>query len=528
MTNTKNTKNNKNNIINKPDQYYHQELSHRLFESLDLSSKGFIYKKDLIGTLESVGLLKDDPRLKSLRSALKSYTDSQEINFTDFKKLFKLNQDLIEKALKKDLMIPDFKCFCEEIENIYKDLLLLKDGKVADYIPQLQKVDPDLFAISICTVDGQQYHIGDYEKTFSAQSTCKPINYCMALKENGENKVHQYIGREPSGHGFNELTLNADHRPHNPMINAGAIISCALIGAENSNASRFESVLDCWRDLTAGSKIGFDNSVYLSERETSDRNYALGYFMKEQGAFPKNAELKDVLSFYFQCCSVELDVCSQAKAAATLANSGTSPWSQKQVFSADIVKNCLSLMFSCGMYDYSGEFAFSVGLPAKSGVSGSLMLVVPNVMGISIYSPRLDKLGNSVRGVAFCKRLVAEYNFHNFDNVLSSGEKKDPRKPKYIDVIDQVTELCTAAGDGNLEEIKVLNVNHIPLDGRDKQGRGALHMAVAEENINIVQYLIEHGVNLSAKDMSGSTPLSEAKRIGNKELIEMLEKYGAK
>ena len=330
--------------IDPQNKGYHQEISHRLFESLDYNLTGFIYKKDLIKSLENIGLLKDDPRLKSLRGALKGYGDSQKIDFTSFKELLKFNYSLIEKALKKDLMIPDFKCFCKDIKNIYNDLLSLKDGKVADYIPQLKKVDPDLFAISICTVDGQQYHIGDHKKTFSAQSTCKPINYCMALKENGEEKVHQYIGREPSGHGFNELTLNVDHRPHNPMINSGAIISCALIGSGDSNSSKFESVLDCWSDLTGGSKVGFDNSVYLSERETSDRNYALGYFMKEQGAFPEGSKLKDILNFYFQCCSVELDVKAQAKAAATLANSGTSPWSNKQVFSADIVKNCLSLI----------------------------------------------------------------------------------------------------------------------------------------------------------------------------------------
>lgn len=512
----------------KKNEIYSQDISYRLFESLDVNLKGYIYKKDLVNCLDNAGLLKEDPRLKSLRESLKSYTDSQEIDFYNFEKIINNNFDLITKSLKKDLMIPDFKCFCEEIEVIYKDLLSLKDGKVADYIPQLEKVDHDAFAISVCTVDGQQFSIGDSNISFTAQSTCKPINYCMALKESGSQKVHEFIGREPSGHGFNELALNKNHKPHNPMINAGAIIACALIGSETSNANRFELVLDSWKELTGSSKIGFDNSVYLSERETSDRNYALGYFMKEQGAFPKNANLKDVLNFYFQCCSIELDVKSQAKAAATLANSGTSPFSNKEVFSKDIVKNCLSLMFSCGMYDYSGEFAFSVGLPGKSGVSGSLMLVIPNVMGISIYSPRLDSLGNSVRGIAFCKRLVAEYNFHNFDNILTPGDKKDPRKRQYIDVLDQVGDLCDAAVDGNLEEIKILNVNHIPLDGRDKDGRGALHMAVAEGNLHIVQYLIEHGVNLNAKDLKGDTPLSEAKKKKNKPMIDLLEKYGAK
>ena len=240
--------------------------------------------------------------------------------------------------------------------------------------------------------------------------------------------MHEYIGREPSGHGFNEITLNSENKPHNPMINAGAIMACSLIKPDLSSASRFYYVLDGWQRLAGGKSLSFSNSVFLSERDTSNRNFALGYFMKDQGGFPEGVNLEKILNFYFQCCSIEVDSRAQASVAATLANSGICPLTEDKVFSADVVKNCLSLMFSCGMYDYSGEFAFKVGLPAKSGVSGSLMLVIPNVMGICIYSPRLDKLGNSVRGIEFCKRLIKNYNFHNFDDLLNSSQKKDPRK----------------------------------------------------------------------------------------------------
>ena len=179
--------------MNKKSKYYNDDISHRLFESLDIDLTGYIYKKDLILAIESAGLVKDDPRLKSLIDNLNSYTDSQKIKIDDFKKLISNQFELIEKAIKKDLMIPDFKKFCEEIDIIFNDLLSLKDGDVANYIPQLEKVDHDAFAISICTVDGQQYNIGDYEINFSAQSTCKPINYCMALQENGRKKVHDLL-----------------------------------------------------------------------------------------------------------------------------------------------------------------------------------------------------------------------------------------------------------------------------------------------------------------------------------------------
>lgn len=508
--------------------HYHKIVSDRLFETLDITSDGKMIKSDLLDTLEDVGLLKGDPRLKQMHSELNNYFDKQPITASDFQKITHQNFALIEKAIKGDMVIPEFKTFCKEITKIYKSLKSNKGGKVADYIPQLKKVDPDAFAISVCTVDGQQFSIGDDDIHFSAQSTCKPINYCLALEERGEDKVHEYIGREPSGHGFNEITLNSENKPHNPMINAGAIMACSLIKPDLTSASRFDYVLDNWQKLAGGKSLGFSNSVFLSERETSNRNFALGYFMKDQGGFPEGINLKEVLNFYFQCCSIEIDSKSQASVAATLANSGICPLTGEKIFSTDVTKNCLSLMFSCGMYDYSGEFAFKVGLPAKSGVSGSLMLVIPNVMGISIYSPRLDKLGNSVRGIEFCNRLIENYNFHNFDDLLNSSRKKDPRKRKYYDAINQINTLCLAASQGDLNEIKRLKSNRIPLDGVDYDGRGALHLAASEGRLHIIEYLIDQKINLSPKDHWGNTPLDDARRVGNKKVITLLSKNGAK
>ena len=248
----------------------------------------------------------------------------------------------------------------------------------------------------------------------------------MALEEIGY-AVHNFVGREPSGKTFNEITLNSKGLPHNPMINAGAIMCCSLIKQNSDPADRFDYVLERWRDAAGGMRVGFNNAVYLSERQTADRNFALGYFMREKNAFPEKVDLLETLEFYFQCCSIELTASSLAAVASTLANGGMCPLTGRQVFQPDYVKHCLSLMSSCGMYDFSGEFAFSVGLPAKSGISGVVMVVIPNVMGLSIWSPRLDNLGNSVRGVEFCKRLVDNFRFHTFDsmNALQSS-KIDP------------------------------------------------------------------------------------------------------
>jgi glutaminase len=333
--------------------------------------------------------------------------------------------------MTSDLIIPDFEDFCRDIEAIYSMTLPNKSGEVATYIPQLAHVNPEQYGVSICTIDGQRFSLGDAQTYFCIQSNCKPINYCLVQQEHGEEKVHQHIGKEPSGHGFNMLTLNAQNLPHNPLINAGAIMACALLKAHLPNSDRFDYVMEVWKALCGGVITPrFNNAVYLSEKNTADRNFALGYFMREKKAFPPGVHLHEVLEFYFQCCSIEMTTEAMAVVASTLANAGICPLTNEHIFDPNAVKNCLSLMSSCGMYDFSGEFAFTVGLPAKSGISGVIIVVVPNVMGISIWSPRLDPLGNSVRGLEFCKELIKRFNFHKYDSLIRETNKKDPRHKK--------------------------------------------------------------------------------------------------
>jgi glutaminase len=160
------------------------------------------------------------------------------------------------------------------------------------------------------------------------------------------------------------MALTRENIPYNPMVNAGAIMTCSLLGRDNDPAERFESVMNWWKRLAGGFKPGFDNSVYLSERLTADRNFSLAYMMKAAGAFPEGIDLVSTLEFYFQCCSIEMNCESMAILAGTLANGGVCPVTGERVFSTKTTTNVLSLMFSCGMYDYSGQYAFSVGLPA--------------------------------------------------------------------------------------------------------------------------------------------------------------------
>ncbi|MEO1310809.1 MAG: glutaminase [Pseudomonadota bacterium] len=356
------------------------------------------------------------------------------------------------------------------------------------------------------------------------QSSCKPINYCMALEALGEEEVHRHVGREPSGRSFNELALNHRYLPHNPMINAGAIMACSLIGRDKDLADRFDGVMRTWRALAGGDRPGYNNAVYLSEKATADRNFALAYFMRENEAFPDDTDILEVLDFYFQCCSIEMSTERMAVVAGTLASGGVCPTTGERVFSNDTVKDCLSLMYSCGMYDFSGEFAFSVGIPAKSGVSGVLMVVIPEVMGLAIWSPRLDKHGNSVRGVEFCKRLVKRFAFHNYDNIAERSDRIDPRRPREREETDYTFHLIRAASQGDVNEISRLTAFGVDLGSADYDGRTALHLAASEGRADVVEFLLSRGVDPRPRDRWGHTPHDDAERHKHDGIAARLER----
>lgn len=194
---------------------------------------------------------------------------------------------LITRAFLGEFVIPEFRDFTSIIDEIYWKARTNTAGKVADYIPQLARYSPDYWGVSICTVDGQRHSIGDTDIPFCLQSTSKPLNYVIALEDLGSETVHQYVGQEPSGRIFNELILDQNRMPHNPLINAGAILTVSMIQRELKLADRFDYIMRIIRAMAGGEYVGFSNPTFLSERETADRNYALGYYMKENHCFPE-------------------------------------------------------------------------------------------------------------------------------------------------------------------------------------------------------------------------------------------------
>jgi len=501
-----------------------------LFNSMDIESKGRVPLSRLIKLLSQTGIKENDPRICIDTAMLPISEDDEQahmITYADFRRiLHESSGSLIKDAIQGNLIIPDFNGFIREVKSIFDNTRKNEQGHVATYIPQLGRVNPDQFAVSICTIDGQKASFGDAEKFFCIQSISKPINYAIALESFGNEAVHQHVGREPSGISFNGLVLNENGRPHNPMINAGAIMTCSLIKPELEMADRFDYVLDKWTEISGGIPARFNNSVYLSERQTADRNFALGYYMREQNAFPQNTNLIDTLEFYFQCCSIEVNTEALAVAAASLANAGICPSTGKQIFKPDTVKNVLSLMYSCGMYDFSGEFAFTIGLPAKSGVAGGLMIVIPNLMGIAIWSPRLDKHGNTVRGIEFCKELVSKFNFHTYDSLINGvSNKKDPRLQKNEAHINSLINLCWAASMGDFHEVQQLTARGLNINDADYDGRTPLHLAASEGHEKIVEFLLLKGADSKAKDRWGNTPMDDAHRSNHKKVIEVFASF---
>jgi glutaminase len=500
-----------------------------LFDSFSPDKDGRISPLEVLSRLERSGLRPDDPRIAEAMAGLAGADGrSRQISLTQFKALAQHNSSLIRRAVEGNLAVPDFAALTADITRMYDELLSVKSGEVAGYIPQLKRADPDQLAIAMCTVDGQRFSAGDATTAFCLQSVSKTVSYCLALDEHGTEAVHQHMGREPSGQSFNELALNPKGLPHNPMVNAGAIMTTSLIRPQEDIADRFDLVAATWRRLSGGRRPGFNNAVYLSERQTADRNFALGYSMRESGAFRPGTDLLTALEFYFQSCSIEVDAEMLATAAASLANAGVCPLTEDPVFAPGTVQSCLSLMSSCGMYDFSGEFAFTIGLPAKSGVSGALMLVIPGLMGICVWSPRLDEHGNSVRGIEFCRKLVAEYNVHVFDSLVTGHgrtSKRDPRRKKNQTQTEAVVALTWAASQGDLDEVRALIATGVEPGTADYDGRTPLHLAAAEGQLDVVVYLLGAGADPRPADRWGGTPLSDAEGNGHTEIAALLREH---
>ncbi|RMB79448.1 glutaminase [Streptomyces shenzhenensis] len=302
-------------------------------------------------------------------------------------------------------IIPDY--LAEVLGDVESDT----SGEPAGYIPELAAADPERLGAAFAMIGGEVYGAGDFDIEFTIQSISKPFAYALALSDRGFDSVLAKVGVEPSGEAFNEISLESDTgRPLNPMINAGAITVHSLTGAEDLKpAERVERVLH-GLSAFAGRRLRMDEAVCASEMENAHRNLAIAHMLRSHDILTEDP--RPIVDGYTRQCSVLVTTRDLAMMAATLANRGINPLSGEQVVPEAVVRQVLSVMFSCGMYDAAGDWATQVGIPAKSGVAGGLIGALPGQIGIATFSPRLDRHGNSVRGVSLFERFSSDMGLH--------------------------------------------------------------------------------------------------------------------
>ncbi|MFW1755181.1 glutaminase [Acinetobacter wanghuae] len=291
-----------------------------------------------------------------------------------------------------------------------------QSGALANYIPELAQADPNKLALALSTIDGTIYSTGDDTLEFTIQSMSKPFAYALALKTLGLNAVLQKVGVEPSGEAFNQISLGQDQLPKNPMINSGAITTHALL-PHKKTVSRAEHLRRFLSEL-AGRELQFDENVYASEVKTAFRNMSIGYMLRTVGVIDEDPE--QIVNGYIQQCAIKVTVKDLAAMTSVLANGGIQPKTGKRLLDRAIVRQVLSVMMTCGMYDAAGDWLTTVGIPAKSGVAGGIMGVLPGQVGIAVFSPKLDSHGNSVRGVEIFERLSNDMGLHLMEGTPSA------------------------------------------------------------------------------------------------------------
>ena len=305
------------------------------------------------------------------------------------------------------------------MKSMLEDILLecrqyIKEGHVADYIPELANVKEDKIGVYLVSKDQEDCYAGDCFDNFTMQSVIKPMILLLALMDSGEEKVRDLVGVEATGKPFDafnysDQALTGAHI--NPMINTGAIALCSLIQGETYE-DKFCRLLELARELAGNSNLKVDQAVYQSEKATGNKNRALAYMLKAYGMIDDPVE--EILDCYFKACSISVNCQDLARIASVFAHRGYDLVSERQLFDGKYARYINATLVTCGMYDGSGEFALHVGFPAKSGVGGGIMGVIPHKMGIAVFSPSLDKRGNSIAGVKVLEKLSEKMDLSIF------------------------------------------------------------------------------------------------------------------
>jgi glutaminase len=421
------------------------------------------------------------------------------------------------------------------LERLHAECRVIAAGEPASYIPELAKANPAHFGISVATVDGVSYSVGDACVPFTIQSISKPFVYGLALDDNGTELVDTRVGVEPSGEAFNAISLEPQTgRPRNPMINAGAIAMSSLVAGISSD-EKFDRTLSMLSRY-AGRILDVDEAVFRSEQETGHRNRAIGHLLRNAGVL--DGDVDAVCNRYFRQCAVRVTCEDLAMMAATLANQGRNPRTGEQAVGPEQVERILSVLSMCGMYDFAGAWVYRVGIPAKSGVGGGIIAILPGELGIGVFSPPLDSFGNSVRGAAVCEALSREFGLHlhrsalNVSSVIRASYTLNDRRSKRrrtkeeasrLDAVSDTVRILEAQGRVVLSTAEALiraGIEQTPANGTlviDCRRVAAIDTAIAPLFRSLALELGNHGASLALsginEDTAWAAPFYESLRL---------------
>lgn len=298
----------------------------------------------------------------------------------------------------------------QQMEELHALHLTLGDEEVVRYYPPEMESEAYRFGIAFTHVDGTQFHYGDCEYAFPLHSISKVFIYALALEDNGREETLRHVGVEPSGDPYNSITFDEkNNRPFNPMINAGALVATSLVRGKDRD-EKVGRLLERLRIYAGNPDLHVDEDLLAEELVSNDRNLGLSYLMRSLGML--DGDVYENLAVYLSICSVRVTGRDLANMGATMAYGCVNPMTGERALPKSQVRDVITVMLMCGMYDAAGEWAYDVGIPAKSGVSGGILVVVPNYFGGAFFSPGLDEHGNSVRGINICRDLSSRFGLH--------------------------------------------------------------------------------------------------------------------
>ena len=306
----------------------------------------------------------------------------------------------------------------EQLEALHEKHRTIGDDEVVSFYPPEAEDEGHLFGLAGTNIDGTQWKAGDCDVRFPLHSVSKVFTYGLALEDNGREETYRRVGVEPSGDPFNSITFDEAHnRPYNPMINAGALVAANLVQGRDVD-EKVDRLLERYRLYSGNPALAVDQRILRQQLRSNDRNLGLCYLMRSLGMI--TGDIEEVVETYLSACSITVTAAELSVMGATLAHGGLNPLTEERAVSRQHVRDIVSVMMTCGMYDAAGQWATEVGIPAKSGVSGDIVCVLPRYFGFGVYSPGLDVHGNSVRGVNLCRDLSAAFGLHVFADPADS------------------------------------------------------------------------------------------------------------